>query len=72
MEYKEQYMNIFAYARVLLGDDLNENVKFILRSINIGHQISIDYLKMVADNLTAFNEICPYSHFLHARFFASL
>lgn len=69
MDYKEQYMDIFAYTRVLIGYDLEENVKFILRSISNGHQFSIEYLKMVADNLTAYNEMCPYSHFLHARFF---
>lgn len=69
MDYKQQYMDIFACARVLLGDELDDNVKYISRHMSNGHRCCIEYLKMVADALTAYNEMYPYSHFLHARFF---
>lgn len=69
MDYKEQYMDIFAYARVLIGDNIEKNVEFIEKSMEEGHQLFIEYLVMVAENLTAYNEMYPYPEFIPARFF---
>lgn len=69
MDYNEEYSEIFAYTRVLLDEELEQNVKFIEFSKANGHNHSMLYLKMVADCLTAYNEIFPHPWFVHARNF---
>lgn len=69
MDYKQQYMDIFTYTRVLIGDDIEKDVEFIEKGREAGHQFSIGFLALVAEHLTAYNEMYPYPEFIPVRFF---
>lgn len=69
MDYKAQYMDVFAYTRELIGDDIEEDVEFIEKGREEGHQFSIGFLALVAENLTAYNEMYPYPEFVPVRYF---
>lgn len=69
MDIKNEYSNIFAYTRALLDDELEHNVKFMEYSKTTGHNHSLLYITMVADTLTAYNELYPHPEFVHARNF---
>jgi len=69
MDYKEQYMDVFAYTRLLIGADIEKDVEFIIKGKELGRQFSIDYLALLADHLTAYNEMFPYPEFIPVIFF---
>lgn len=69
MEYTEKYKTIFASARNILDDDITREVKYITYGISIKHQHSLAYLKLVADNLTVYNELTNLSFFCRCKHF---
>ena len=71
MPYTKQYKEIFNYTAALLAEGIHEEVAFIDKKKGEGLSVSWFYIKIVADNITAYNELFPYSHFVHSSSFLS-
>lgn len=69
MNYKPSYSNIFASVRSHLDDEITNDVTFMQMSMKNGHNFSFLYLKIVADELTAYNELSNLSCFCSTKFF---
>lgn len=68
-QYSNSYMNIFASARNLLNNDIEEAVKYLLHCKKVGHECTLSYLIVVASFITAYNELSQLSFFLGTKHF---
>lgn len=69
MNYKPSYFNIFASVRAILDDEITNDLTFVQKGMRDGHNFSYLYLKIVADELTAYNELCNHTFYLNTKFF---
>lgn len=66
IDYK---FNIFNHARVEYEEQLTQSYKFITSDMAIGHTLTLDYLCIIADLLTGYNEMSCLGYFSHMRHF---
>lgn len=69
MKYSLNYLDIFASQRNVLNDDLTEFYRFISMGKNNGHTHSWEYLSVVANCLTAYNELSRFDFFVKMNLF---
>lgn len=69
MEYSLNYLDIFASQRSALEDNLTEFYRFISMGKNNGHPHSWEYLSLVANYLTAYNELSRLNFFVKMNLF---
>ena len=69
MKYSLNYFDIFASQRSALDDKLTEFYRFISMGKNNGHTHSWEYLSLVADYLTAYNELSRLCIFIKISLF---
>lgn len=69
MKYTEDYNLIFSLCRVTLDDQITEALEFIRHSKKIGHHLSLGYLCLIAEFITAYNELSNLSFFAKTKHF---
>lgn len=69
MKYNREYKDIFAGVRCALGKELEEAFKFMSHGVKMGYQHGWSYIAVVANDLTAYNELCPLDFFVRIRNF---
>ena len=65
MKYNKNYDIIFA----ILDDRITEAVEFISHNIAIGRHLSLRYLCLIAEYITAYNELSNLSFFVKTTHF---
>lgn len=69
MKYTEDYNLIFALCRVTLDDQITEALEFIRHNIAMGRHLSLKYLCLIAEFITAYNELSNLSFFAKTKHF---
>lgn len=69
MDYSRNYLDIFSSARVALDIKLVNDYNFMTRCMKNGTPLTWIYLSMVAEELTAYNELSSCCCFLKMKFF---
>lgn len=69
MKYNSTYKDIFISARCALDEDLKTEAQFMNYSIENGHKCSWSFIAIVANDLTAYNELCTLDFFVRMRHF---
>lgn len=72
MMYSNNYLSVFNPQRTQLDDDLTRFYSFICYCKTIGHHHSWRYISLVADALTAYNELCDLDFFVKMKHFESI
>ena len=68
-QYSNDYISIFASARNLLDDQIMSAVEFLRHSKEIKHECTLAYLVVIANYITAYNELSQLSFFVHTKHF---
>lgn len=69
MTYSSNYLDVFNTQRVQLDDELTQYYDFMSMFKTIKHHSSWNYISIVADALTAYNELCGLNFFVTMKFF---
>lgn len=69
MKYTEDYNQIFSLCRVTLDDQIIESLEFIRHNIAMGRHLSFGYLCLIAEFITAYNELSNLSFFAKTKHF---
>lgn len=69
MKYTENYNLIFASCRVSLDDQITEALEFIRHNTAMGRHLTLGYLCLIAEFLTAYNELSNLSFFAKTKHF---
>lgn len=69
MKYNSTYKDIFISARCALDEDLKSEAQFMNSAIESGHKCSWSFIAIVANDLTAYNEISPLDFFVKLKNF---
>lgn len=69
MKYTENYNIIFASCRVHLDDQITEALEFIRHNIAMGRHLTLGYLCLIAEFITAYNELSNLSFFAKTKHF---
>lgn len=69
MTYSKSYLDIFSSARNALNEELENDYNFISMCMKNGKSPSWLYLSMVAEELTAYNELSDCCFFIKMKFF---
>lgn len=72
MTYSSKYLSVFNIQRVQLDEDLTRFYSLMSVSKTVGHHHSWNYLSIVADALTAYNELCDLDFFVTMKYFESI
>lgn len=69
MKYNREYKYIFASARCALNEDLKTSFEFMKYGSKTGHKFSWAYISIVANELTAYNELNSHDFFVRSKHF---
>lgn len=69
MKYNSTYKDIFVSARCALDNELEAAFNFMSYGVDNGHKHSWSYIAIVANDLTAYNELSPFDFFVKLRTF---
>lgn len=69
MKYTENYNLIFSLCRVTLDDQIIESLEFIRHCKAMGRHLSLRYLCLIAEYITAYNELSNLSFFVKTKYF---
>lgn len=69
MKYTEDYNRIFAGCRILLDSQITEALEFIRRNIAMGRHLTLGYLCLIAEFITAYNELNNLTFFAKTKHF---
>lgn len=69
MMYTDNYSGIFSSCRNLINEELETAAKFMTYAKVAGHQHSWIYLAIIAEYLTAYNELSPLPFFIKMKHF---
>lgn len=69
MKYTEDYNQIFSLCRVTLDDQIIEALKFIRSCKKEKIYLSLRYLCLIAEYITAYNELSNLSFFAKTKHF---
>ena len=69
MTYSNDYRRIFASSRNLLNDELENYCDYLSMCKSIGHHCTWAYISIVANSLTAYNELSNLSFFVKTTHF---
>ena len=69
MKYTENYNLIFSLCRVTLDDQITESLEFIRHCKSMGSHLSLSYLCLIAEFITAYNELSNLSFFAKTKHF---
>lgn len=69
MKYTDNYSDIFAVARFLVREELEEAYRFMTEAQLWNHQLSWEYLAQTADLLTSYNELSRLQSFWRLKHF---
>ena len=69
MKYTKNYNQIFFSCRALLDDQITECLEFIRLRQKMGHHLSLGYLCLTAELITAYNELSNLSFFATTKYF---
>lgn len=69
MTYSSNYLDVFHTQRVQLDDELTNYYDFMSMCKTINHHHSCNYISIVANALTAYNELSGLDFFVTMKFF---
>lgn len=72
MTYSSNYLSVFSSQRVQLDEELTQFYSLMSICKTNEHHHSWTYIIMVADALTAYNELCDLSFFVTMKYFKSI
>lgn len=64
MKYTQNYSLIFSSCRSLLDDQITESLDLVRLSMANNQQLTLEYLCVIAEYLTAYNELSNLSFFV--------
>lgn len=69
MTYSSNYLSVFNTQRVQLDEELTQFYVFMSMCKTNRHHHSWNYISIVVDALTAYNELCDLDFFVSMKFF---